>query len=233
MLLPALAVALTLAQDPATPAVTAEEPKVNEPPMVMAPPVGPETKVGGVFAPPIMPRGSTALYALLGAPDIGGGFRQGFSRAELEVRLWLNYLQGAATFEIGGKMSLYRKGVLEFVPNLALGIEGDSGTRYYDKANFAFLALRPRAAMITGIRFTESATGIFLVDLPWVIPVTNRAAGGEFTPTLGFGAELMLTKTMSGFAMGQAGLDIIKEPLGVTQLRAAWAIRLGLGFRLF
>jgi hypothetical protein len=238
MLLPALVVAVSLLAEPeakpdSSPDISAEPPKVNEPPMVSAPGAGPETQVGGVVAPPIMPRGSTALYALLGAPDVGGGYRQGFSKAELEVRLWFNYLQAAATLEVGGKMSVYRKGMLEFVPNLAIGLEGDSGSRYYDKANFAFVALRPRAALITGIRFAESATGIFLIDLPWAIPLTNHAAGGEFTPTAGFGAELMLSKTLSGLVLGQIGLDVIKEPLGVTQLRPAWAIRLGLGFRLF
>jgi hypothetical protein len=238
MLLPAFVVAVSLLAEPeAKPAgsdneISAEPPKVNEPPMVSAPAVGPET-VGGVIAPPIMPRGSTALYALLGAPDVGGGYRQGFSKAELEVRLWFNYLQAAATLEVGGKMSVYRKGILEFVPNLAIGLEGDSGSRYYDKSNFAFVALRPRAALVTGIRFAEIATGIFLIDLPWAIPLTNHAAGGEFTPTAGFGAEMMLSKTLSGLVLGQIGLDIIKEPLGVTQLRPAWAIRLGLGFRLF
>jgi hypothetical protein len=229
-MLPTLVVAVSLLAEPE---VTVEPPKVNEPPLVQAPIAGPETQVGGVIAPPVMPRGATALYALLGAPDVGGGFRQGFSKAELEVRLWLNYLQAAATLEVGGKLSVYRKGLLEFVPNLALGVEGDSGSRYYDKSNFAFVAVRPRASLITGIRFAETATGIFLVDLPWAIPLTNHAAGGEFTPTLGFGAELMLGKQLSGLLLGQAGLDVIKEPLGVTQVRAAWAIRLGLGFRLF
>jgi hypothetical protein len=63
--------------------------------------------------------------------------------------------------------------------------------------------------------------------------MTNHAAGGEFTPTAGFGAEMLLGKQLSGLLLGQLGLDVIKEPLGVTQVRPAWAIRLGLGFRLF
>src|SRR3954447_26855765 len=101
MLLPALAVAVSLLAEPeTTPEITAEPPKVNEPPLVSAPAVGPDTQVGGAFAPPVMPRGSTALYAILGAPDVGGGFRQGFSKAELEVRLWFNYLQASAVLEV-------------------------------------------------------------------------------------------------------------------------------------
>src|SRR5689334_7579261 len=107
---------------------------------------GPETEVGGVFAPAIMPRGSMALYGLLGAPDVGGGFRQGFEWAELEVRLWLNYLQAAATLEVGGKLSIYKRGILELAANAAVGVEGNSGSRYFDKVNFGYVAIRPRAA---------------------------------------------------------------------------------------
>ncbi len=228
---------------PPPPPIEAEQPKVKTqqsdvppPPTTSttesAPP-GPEEGIGGVFAPAILPRGSMSVYALLGAPDIGGGYRQGFQMFELEARLWLNYLQASAVLEVGGKMLAYRKGILEFVPNLAVGVEANSGSRYYDRANYGYIAIRPRAALITAIRFTELATGLFVVDLPWSIALTNGGAGGHATPTVGFGAELQLGNTLSALLLGQIGLDVIKEPLGVTQLRAAWALRLGLGFRLF
>ena len=249
MILTTFIAALALSAEPEDapsppPAVEAEPPKVRAsksdalpppPTTTLASPSepGPEEGIGGVFAPAIMPRGSMAVYALLGAPDIGGGFRQGIQQFEVEARLWLNYLQASALVEIGGKISAYRKGILEFVPNVAVGLEANSGSRYFDRANFGYIAIRPRAAMITAIRFTEVATGLFLIDLPWSIPVTNAGAGGHFTPTLGFGAEMQLGTTMSAMLLGQVGLDVIKEPLGVTQLRPAWAIRLGLGFRLF
>jgi hypothetical protein len=238
MILPTLVAVFALsADDPPPPLVEAERPQVKTTRSEAIPPPpsdgGPEQRVGAVFAPAIMPRGSMAVYGLLGAPDVGAGYRQGFSRFELEARLWLNYLEASAALEIGGKISAYRRGILEFVPNVGLGVEANSGSRYYDKANFAYVALRPRAALVTGIRFTETATGIFLVDLPWSIALTNGGAGGHFSPTMGFGAELALSSTMSGLLLGQLGIDVIKEPLGVTQIRPAWAVRLGLGFRLF
>ena len=245
MILPTLVAALALSAEPEAPAVVeSEPPKVRSraddtvpppPTTTVASPSepGPEEGIGGVFAPAIMPRGSMAVYALLGAPDIGVGFRQGIQQFEVEARLWLNYLQASALIEIGGKISAYRRGILEFVPNLAVGLEANSGSRYFDGQNFGYVAIRPRVALITAIRFTEVATGLFLIDVPWAIPVTNAGAGGHFTPMAGFGAEMQLGKTLSAMLLGQAGLDIIKEPLGVTQLRPAWAIRLGLGFRLF
>jgi hypothetical protein len=225
-----VALALAAAEQPLPPppVVEVSEPQVKS---LDLPPI--EASVGGALAPPILPRGSMSVYALLGAPDIGGGWRQGIDRFEVEARLLFNYLAVSALIEVGAKISLYKRGILEFVPNLAIGLEGDSGSRYYDKANFAYVALRPRAALITGIRFTDIATGLLLVDLPWAIALTNNAAGGHFTPTVGVGAELQLGGNISGLLAGQVGIDVIKEPLGATQLRLAWGVRLGLGFRLF
>lgn len=227
MIFPTLLAALSLSAAE----VAAEKPAAETEKVVVD--QGPETEVGAVIAPAIMPRGSMALYALLGAPDVGGGFRQGFELAELEVKLWFNYLQASALLEVGGKMSLYRKGVLEFVPNIAVGIEGNSGSRYYDKANYAYVAVRPRVGLITGIRFSETATGLFTIDVPWSIALTNGGAGGHFNPSMGFGAELNLGGSLSGMLLGSLGMDLIKEPLGVTQVRPYWAVRLGIGYRLF
>jgi hypothetical protein len=236
MILPTL-VAIALSGEPAEPQEPLPPPPLQKAETTTATDVAEDaardTQAGGAFAPPVLPRGSMAVYALLGAPDIGGGYRQGFSQAELEVRLWFNYLAVGGVLEVGGKRSVYHQGILELVPNLALGIEGNSGSRYYDKANFAYVALRPRAAVIGGVRFSELATGLVVVDLPWSIALTNGGAGGHFSPTLGVGAEMQLSGTLSGLLLGQIGVDVIKEPLGVTQVRPAWAVRLGLGFRLF
>ena len=195
--------------------------------------LGSDHEMGGVFAPAIMPRGAIAVYGLMGAPDIGAGFRQGFDRVEFEARLWFNYLLASAVLEGGAKMSAYRTGRFEFVPNFALGIETNSGTRYYDRINFSYVALRPRAGLVSSLRLTDLFTGLCIVDIPWSIPLTDRAAGGRFTPTVGLGGEFQLSPTMSALMMGQFGLDVVKEPLGVVQYRPAWALRIGLGFRLF
>ena len=189
--------------------------------------------IGAVIAPAVMPRGSTALYALVGAPEIGGGFRQGFSMFEIEARLTFNYLLAAGTLEGGVRMSVLKSGRFELAPTLALGLSADSGSRYFDKSNFPYVALRPRLGAVSTIMITETITGLVTLDLPWAIPLTNHSAGGQFTPLIGAGAEMHLGGILSGLLLGQIGADVIKEPLGVTQTRAAWAVKLGLGFRLF
>lgn len=225
MLLPALVVAIAFGPTPASEApaeITVSEPHVSS----MT-----DRRVGGVVAPASMPAGAMSLYAMLGAPELGGGFRQGFSMMELEVKLLFNYLLASGSLEVGLRFPVYDKGLVQMAPTVAIGLEANSGSRYYDRANFAYVAVRPRVGFITSLRFTDTVAGLVLFDLPWSISITNR--GSHVVPTVGAGAEVHLGGNMSGLVMANVGLDAIKEPLGVTQYRTGWAIRLGLGFRLF
>lgn len=228
MLLPALLLAVSLGpiprkeEAPPASAITVSEPTVSS----MT-----DRRVGGVLAPAALPAGAMAVYGLLGAPEIGGGFRQGFQYFEIEARVMINYLLGAGVLEAGVKVPVYDKGMFQMAPTVALGIEGNSGTRYYDRANFSYVALRPRVGFITSVRFSDTIAGLVLFDLPWSVAVTT--AGSHVVPTLGAGVEGHLGGNLSGFFMANVGLDAIKEPLGVVQYRPAWAVRLGLGFRLF
>lgn len=225
MLLPALIAAACLAAE--TPAIPERPIQASEPHISSLT----DRRVGGVVAPAALPAGAMAIYAMLGAPELGGGFRQGFAALELEVRLMFNYLLASAVLEVGIKVPIYEKGIVQMAPTLALGFEANSGSLYYDRANFSYLAIRPRLGFVTALRFSDTVCGLVLFDLPWSIPLNVQ--GTHLVPTAGAGAEVHLGGNMSGFVMAHLGLDAIKEPLGVTQIRAGWAIRLGLGFRLF
>ena len=231
MILPTLIVAMSLlaADKDAAPEISVSEPHISS----TEPHVSSMTdrRVGGVVAPAALPAGAMSLYAMLGAPELGGGYRQGLSLVELEVKVMFNYLLAAGVLEVGVRIPVYEKGRVQMAPTLALGLEGNTGSRYYDRANFSYIAIRPRAGFITSYRFTDTLAGIVLVDLPWSVALTSQ--GSHVVPTIGAGAEIHLGGNMSGFAMANVGLDAIKEPLGVTQYRAGWAFRLGLGFRLF
>src|SRR5689334_19489007 len=108
MILPTLIAVLALGAEEEAPAPTTEPAAASEapasetpdapPPLIEAerpkptPPPGPEDSVGAVFAPALMPRGSMSVYGMVGAPELGAGYRQGFKWAELEVRALINYL---------------------------------------------------------------------------------------------------------------------------------------------
>ncbi|MFT3708735.1 MAG: hypothetical protein QM817_13880 [Archangium sp.] len=217
-MLSALLIAL-LSQEPA---VTAEAP----PPVASAP----ARVTGGVFAPASLPAGSNALYGFVGAPDLGVGYRQGFGSVEFEARALFNLFEVSAIVEVGMKLAVYEKDKLKIAPGLALGFEFDAGARYIDRYNFAFVGIRPRLSAVASYSFSDTITGLAMVELPVSIAF---AQGFQITPLLGAGAEFHLGGSFSLLVSGHGGFDATREPLGVTQYRGAWAARLGIGYRLF
>lgn len=189
-----------------------------------------EYVAGGVFAPASLPAGSNALYAFLGAPDVAVGYRQGFGAIELEARGTFNLFEVSAIAEVGLKLAVFERDRLKISPGLALGLEFDSGARYIDRFNFAFVGLRPRLSAAASYAFSPTISGLALFDLPVSIAF---AQGFQVTPLLGAGAEFHLGGAFSLLVSGHGGFDATREPLGVTQFRGAWAARLGIGYRLF
>ncbi len=183
------------------------------------------------MAPAALPAGTLALWGLLGAPDVGIGYRQGFSVFELEARATFNYLLLSTIFEAGVRVPVFRRNKLEMAPVAALGLEFNSGSKYFDPANFASVALRPRIGGVVSYLVSETVQALLLVDVPWAISL--NVTGSHVSPTIGAGAEFHLGGRLSVLALGQIGVDVLKAPLAVTQVRPAWAFRLGFGYRVF
>ncbi len=193
-------------------------------------PVG-EHVVGGAMAPAALPAGTLAFWGLLGAPDLGVGYRQGFATFELDANVTFNYLTVSTIFEAGLRLPLFRQNRMQVAALAALGLELNSGSTYYDRANFSSVAMRPRLGVVGSYQATELVQAIALVDVPWAISM--NVVGSHFAPTIGAGAEIALGGRLSLLALGQIGADVLKAPLGVTQVRPAWAFRLGFGYRMF
>ena len=183
------------------------------------------------MAPASLPAGTLAFWGLLGAPDIGVGYRQGFAGFELNAGVTFNYLLLSTIFEAGVRIPVLRRDRLQIAPLAALGLEFNSGSTYFDPANFASVALRPRVGAVVSYLVSDTVQALLMVDAPWAISL--NVTGAHFSPTLGAGAEFHLGGRLSVLALGQIGVDVLKEPLGVTQVRPAWAFRLGFGYRLF
>lgn len=186
---------------------------------------------GGVFAPASLPAGTNAIYGIVGAPDLGAGYRQGFGPVELDARATFNLFKVSALAEVGVKLAAYEKDGLRLAPLLALGLEFNSGATYFDRHNFAFIGLRPKLGLNASYAFTETISGIAQLEVPWSVALTVQ--GFQLTPLAGAGAEFHLGGGFSLALTGHFGMDATKEPLGVTQVRPAWAARLGVGYRLF
>lgn len=190
-------------------------------------------EVGAVMAPAALPAGALAVYGILGAPEVGGGYRQGFPGVELEARALFNYLELSGVLEAGVRVGVFKNAAetLAIAPAAAIGLKLNSGAKYYDTANFGYAGLRLRGAVNVTYKLSDTIVGLGVVDVPWVIALGK--AGFQLTPTVGVGAEFHLGERLSLAASLHGGFDTIKEPMGVTQWRAAWAIHLGVGYRLF
>lgn len=183
------------------------------------------------MAPASLPAGTNALYGFVGAPEVGAGYRQGFGLVELEARGVFNIFEVSIVGEVGLKFGVLQLDKLHLAPTVALGLELNSGARYFDRYNFGFLGLRPRVGVNASYDFTDTISGVAQVEVPVSIALTVQ--GFQVTPLLGAGAEFHLGGSFSLLVSAHVGFDATREPLGVTQFRPAWAGRLGIGYRLF
>ena len=183
------------------------------------------------MAPASLPAGTNALYGFVGAPEVGVGYRQGFGLVEFEARGLFNIFKVSLIGEVGVKYAVIQKDKLRLAPTVALGLELNSGARYFDRFNFGYLGIRPRVGVNASYDFTDTISGVAQFELPVSIGLT--VSGFQVTPLFGAGAEFHLGGSFSLLISGHVGFDATREPLGVTQYRPAWAARLGIGYRLF
>jgi hypothetical protein len=187
---------------------------------------------GAVVGPAVLPSGGSAFYGYVGLPELAAGDRQGFGRFELEGRARLNYLLLSLGAEVIGKVLWVEGGGFEVAPYVGAGLSYNLGTRYFDDANFRFLGWRVLAGAVASYRLVETVRLVALFEAPWDFSL-DPSGGGRFTPLLGGGVEIYLGGDVTGLVMAQGGLDTMKEPLGVPATRFGYAVRIGLGMRLF
>jgi len=197
-----------------------------------APPSDKKESFGAVVGPASLPAGATAAYAFIGLPEVGAGFRQGLWVAEWEARARIDYLTLTATAELIGKYALYHWGRLDYGPFLGVGATLSSGSRYFDPATFGFVGLRLLGGAALTYRVIDTLQILARLDVPfdWAI---GAGGGGRLRALGGGGVELYLSDDITATALGQIGMDWIKEPLGVTVGRLGYALVLGVGIRLF
>jgi hypothetical protein len=162
---------------------------------------------------------------------VGVGYRQGFGLVEFEARGLFNLFEVSVIAEAGVKFAVFQQDKFRLAPTVALGLELNSGARYFDRYNFGFLGLRPRLGVNASYDFSDTISGIAQFEVPMSFALTVQ--GFQVTPLVGAGAEFHLGGSFSLLISGHIGFDATREPLGVTQFRPAWAGRLGIGYRLF
>lgn len=191
-----------------------------------------ENPHGAVIAPVTLPAGTTALYGYAGAPEIGVGFRQGISSVELEARARLNWFQLSAALELVGRLKVLERGSVSLAPTLGVGVVFNSGATYMDDENASGVLLRLSPGLVAGWKVAETVTVLGLVDLPLDIGI-SKGEQRRFQALGGGGVEVYLGSNVSVLLAGQLGSDTFRERAGLTDTRLGWALKAGLGARLF
>jgi hypothetical protein len=237
----ALALLLLLAADPApsTPQGDAA-PAASQTPSPQAPQAATAKTTlpdrletfGGVLMPAVMPRASTSLYAWVGAPDVGGGYRQGFQGFELEARARFNYLLVSFSGEVAGRRMLHTLGRFSVAARLALGGGYNTGTFYVDRRNFLGPFIHVNPGVIAAYQLHDTLRGFALAEVP--LDIGLRPAGGSrLTPLVGAGIEYYLSPEFSVMGSGEVGVDLLRAPLGAYLPTVGYSVKVGLGIRLF
>lgn len=187
---------------------------------------------GAAVGPAVLPAGATAAYAYVGLPELGAGFRQGLSLGEWEVRGRVDYLALTAAGELSGKVAFRPLPRLEVGPHLGVGIAISSGVRFFDPYAFSYVGLRLLGGASVSYRATETVMLLGRVEVPYDQPLAT-GGGGHLRALGGGGVEVYLADDLSAVALAEAGLDYLKQPLGVPVARFFYQLALGIGLRLF
>ncbi len=187
----------------------------------------------GAFASPAaLPSGATSAYAFIGAPEVGGGYRMGFSGLEIDARVRFDYFSLAGALEGHLRYPVLQREKLQLAPSLGLGIVGNTGARYIDDENFSYVGARVIPGALLSYRVAETANLIGEATVPMDFSL-SPTGGWRVNPLIGGGGEIYVGEDISAAAVALFGADVIKEPLGVSRSRFAFSFRVGLGYRFF
>ncbi len=187
---------------------------------------------GAVVAPAALPDGATAVSGWVGVPELGVAYRQGTGGWEVGARARFDYLRLAVTGEAGGRKQVFTDEAWALAAELALGVTGSTGSRYFDEQNLEGWFLRVNPGVVASWPVAETVTVLGVLEVPYDLGLSPSGTW-RVKPLAGGGAEIYLGEDLSVSAVGELGVDVFKELRGVTQTRLGYGVRLGLGVRLF
>ena len=189
-------------------------------------------RFGAVVGPAALPDGSMALYGFVGAPELGLGVRSGLSLMEVEARARVDYFRVSLGLEGLVRARVYARGPLTLAPTLGVGLVLNAGASWLDEDNFDAVFFRILPGFVASYRVSETVQLLGLADLPLDLGLTPGGAR-RFQALGGGGVEAFLGEDFTLLLAGQLGVDVLRERAGSAETRLGYALRLGVGFRLF
>jgi hypothetical protein len=188
---------------------------------------------GGAAAPAALPDGAMSFYGYVGVPELAAGVRSGHSVLELEGRARVDYLRVALTLEGLVRARAYEQGRVAIAPSLGAGFVLNAGATYLDEDNFDAVFFRVLPGLVVSYRLSETVQALGLLDFPVDLGL-SPAGSRRFQALGGGGIEAYLGEDVTLLVAGQLGVDTRRErPSGSWSTGLGYALRLGVGFRLF
>jgi len=191
-----------------------------------------QQRFGAVVGPAALPDGSMAFYGYVGAPELGAGVRSGHSLLELEARARADYFRASLGLEGLVRARVYERGPLTLAPTLGVGLVLNAGATWLDEDNFDGVFFRLLPGFVASYRVSETVQLLGLADLPLDLGLTPGGAR-RFQALGGGGVEAFLGEDFTLLVAGQLGVDVLRERPSDVETRLGYALRLGVGFRLF
>lgn len=187
---------------------------------------------GATLGPATLPNGAMAVYGWAGAPDLVVGVRQGFEEFELEARVRADYLDVTTGGEVHFRYRAFDRHGLALAPSMGFGLLGNTGATYFNDRNFSGWFARVGPGVVATYGLTETVRLVGLAEGPFDFRL-NQGGGWRLQLLGGAGFEVYLGDDMSLLAAGQVGGDFRDAPERRMSVGPGWAVRLGLGKRLF
>ncbi|MCI0572913.1 MAG: hypothetical protein L0Y66_19360 [Myxococcaceae bacterium] len=188
--------------------------------------------VGAAVAPAVLPGGATSVYALLGAPELVVGYRQGFGPVEAEARVRADWFRITGAAEVLARFRVYDVGNVSVAPTLGLGFVGNTGATYLEAQNFGGTFLRILPGAVASVRLADTLALVGTVEVPIDVPL--QADGGSRLMALGGGgAEVYVGQGISLALLGQLGAERVDAPTAEAVWRPTWRLQAGMGMRFF
>jgi hypothetical protein len=187
---------------------------------------------GALAAPATLPEGAASAYVYGGAQELAAGYRQGVSSVEVEARAKFNYFLISFAFEVLLKHVIAANESAALAPFLGVGFVHDTGSRYFISDNFKYTGARVLAGAIATYRVSSAVSAIAELDVPLDLSFSPPQVA-RWTGLAGGGAEIYLGSDFTALLMGQLGVSVAREPLGVPQWSVGYQVRAGFGYRFF
>jgi hypothetical protein len=191
-----------------------------------------EAPSGAIFAERPLPDGAVAMFAVLGYPSVGVGYRQGLGGVELGGVASFDYALTQLNLDAPFRFTLAESRRFRVGAGISPGAFFDLGATYIEPTNLSSAGLRVAATTDVSVLVTEGFHFIGSLAVPAEIALTERG-NHRIAFLLGAGVEVGVGDGYSIGAQVLAGPELLHPRGGQSGGRLSISALAGIGKRFF